>query len=200
MWKFLVDNLGVIFIAILTFLIGIVLGFSSKPDADGIFFNVTYSGGRVTIGKTVLSISDVDISTLDVGNESVLINKIEGLSSEHTISRDLRTMVRNAIGPFEGIEMTMKFHLVDDESMNGEKAMACRGSLAYDSAILARSPLESNEELIKTFKAYLSKDICVSEEINDIWVSKSYVEDWLGPMDENENPLSLNVILVVSSI
>jgi len=201
---YLTEHMGVILISGVLFFVGIMLGLVCKEDARGIVFSVSYpgnGGNMFDLGSTTTKISDIDLATISDADTHILIENIRTLSVHSHISDQLREMVRYSEAPFAKIPVSINLHFTDDSKISGPVAKACSNTPIYNKPVVAYD-LKADANVtykingIMSLHAFwehqqLSDCVSINSAPYDIWVSKEYVESWMGPID----PLRTNIIV-----
>ena len=212
MSDYIKEHMGVVLVAGLLFVVGITLGLICKEDGKGIFFSVNYpSGGSMfAIGRTTTNVSGIDLTTISEAEAHSLIEKLSKLPVKGHISNELREMVRDSVGPFARIPVDINLHFTNDSKISGPVAIACSNTPIYKNPVIAYDLKENPGETYQ-IKGIMSLHAvwdnqkfsdCPLENSGfyDVWISKEYVETWLGPID----PLLTNILvkanIVASSI
>lgn len=208
MTEYIKEHMGAILVTGLLFVVGITIGLICKEDGKGIFFSVNYpdSGGSMfAIGRTTTNISGIDLTTISEAEAHILIEKLSNLPVKGHISNELREMVRDSVGPFARIPVDINLHFTNDSKISGPVAIACRNTPVYKNPVIAYELKDNTGETYqikgimslhavwdnqKTSDCPLNSD--AYSDFYDVWVSKEYVESWLGgPID----PLLTNILV-----
>ena len=208
MSEYIKEHMGVILVTGLLFVVGITLGLICKEDGKGIFFSVNYpdnGGSMFAIGRTATNVTGIDLTTISEAEAHILIEKISNLPVKGHISNELREMVRDSEGPFARIPVDIKLHFTNDSKISGPVAIACKHTPIYKNPVIAYELKDNTGETYqikgimslhavwdnqKTSDCPLNSD--AYSGFYDVWVSKEYVESWLGgPID----PLLTNILV-----
>ena len=207
MSDYIKEHMGVILVTGLLFVVGITLGLICKEDGKGIFFSVNYpSGGSIfAIGRTTTNVSGIDLTTISEAEAHSLIEKLSKLPVKGHISNELREMVRDSVGPFARIPVDINLHFTNDSKISGPVAIACRNTPVYKNPVIAYD-LKDNPGETFQIKGIMSLHAVWDNQkfsdcplansdaysgFYDVWISKEYVETWLGPID----PLLTNILV-----
>lgn len=200
--------MGTIIISGVMCVVGLILGLTVKESENGIYFSANYpiNGGNIfTVGKTTTTITDIDLTTFNDTQSLILISKIKQLTSTSGLAVKLRNMVKESDGPFAKIPVNINLHFTSDA-----KVKACKNTPIFSNPLVAyeldTSPGPAiNIKGIMSFRPMweqqqLSNCALSSNNTYDIWINKSHVEKWLGPLDPQLTNLSVKANIVASSI
>ncbi|MGR5206126.1 hypothetical protein [Vibrio sp. PNB23_22_7] len=198
MRKFIAENFDLILLLSFTFLLGIVIGFSIQSRNDGLFVDFEVGESRFAIGKNNKNLLILDLGSLSSSSAKQISSEIEKLpATENPLSLEMRIMVREAKGPFEPIESTVTLRLTD--SPFGDGGVVCPDSPILNHAVLAAPPEQYHTKELRAFKAFSHKLICTEDNVSDMWVSRKFVESWLGE-DVSKDTIVVTAYLIPSSL
>lgn len=213
MSDYIKEHMGLILVTGLLFVVGIMLGLICREDGKGIFLSVNYPNGGTmfAIGRTTANISGIDLTAISEAESHILIEKLGKLPAKGHISNELREMVRDSVGPFERIPVDINLHFTTDSKLSGPVAIACRNTPIYKNSVIAYGLKENTGEAYKidglmslhaVWDNQKNSDCPlengdVYRDFYDVWISKDYVESWLGgPID----PLLTNIFVKANII
>ena len=212
MSDYIKEHMGVVLVAGLLFVVGITLGLICKEDGKGIFFSVNYPGGgsMFAIGRTTTNVSGIDLTTISEAEAHTLIVKLSKLPVKGHISNELREMVRDSVGPFARIPVDINLHFTNDSKISGPVAIACSNTPIYKNPVIAYDLKENPGETYQ-IKGIMSLHAVWDNQkfsdcplansgFYDVWISKEYVETWLGPIDPLLTSILVKANIVASSI
>jgi hypothetical protein len=211
MFEIIKNHAKPILISGMLFVAGIVLGLIIKADENGIFFLANYpnnGGEMLVIGTTTTGISSIDITTISDVESIKLIDELGKLSVKNYISQELRDMVKSSQGPFAKIPVNLYLHFTQDSKITGEVAKACRATPIYGNPVVVYELKDGSDKYksqgIMSLHAIweqqkLSKCDLEDSDSYGIWVSRAYVEKWLGPIKPETTGLALKANIIVSS-
>lgn len=199
MWKLLTENLGLILGISLSFIVGIFIGLTARSDNEGIFFHYQLGNSNVAIGQNSKNYLTLDTNTLDTTNAKQISSELEKLSVTNPLSLEMRVMVRHAKGPFEPIQVTLTLRPLEEKPY-GDGGEVCISSPMLDNAVLVNPPegVGSANGMV-AFKAFNHRIGCDESDVTSMWVSKEFVERWLG-QEFSQDSLTVVGYLVPSSI
>ena len=214
MSDYIKEHMGVVLVAGLLFVVGITLGLICKEDGKGIFFSVNYPGGgsMFAIGRT--NVSGIDLTTISEAEAHTLIVKLSKLPVKGHISDELREMVRDSVGPFASIPVDINLHFTNDSKISGPAAIACSNTPIYKNSVIAYDLKENPGETFQMKGIMSLRAVWDNQKFSDcplansdaysgfydVWISKEYVETWLGPIDPLLTNIFVKANIVASSI
>ena len=200
-----------ILLLVVTFIIGVTLGFNIDADKGGIYLSVSYEDGTkmFEIGNRSNKVGDLDLNNLNTSDIQILLSEVEGLSADNGLGKKLREMAIKGSGPFLPIPISVDIHLVDENRIQGPVAKACKNSPLYGNPILAyeaTSPNNSNtaikvKGLLGLTVIWEHVSVCNSQKnIMEIWASKAYVSNWIAESEFSDSTVSVKARMIVSNL
>jgi hypothetical protein len=208
MIEYLKTHSGTIVSVLVVFVLGVVLGITTKADSNGVYFSASYpQGGSIfVIGKNTDNITKLDIRSLNEGKTLVLASKIKNLAADDLLSSQLRSMANKGEGPFAAIPVVVRLHLTD--AVAGPVAKACQNSPVFGNSLVAYEAMPDQDRdfpirgmmSINVLLGQLTGCPSNSDAYYDVWVSKEYVKKWIQLADLPESDISVKASIVVAGI
>jgi len=212
MIKEILTKCGVaILISVVSLVVGIALGFQLKEDKNGVYLFGQYPDGTsmFKLGNSSVQLAELELQDLEQRDIYSLLSKLETLPVKSRLGSSLRRIALDGSGPFIAIPISVKINLVDEASIQGPIAKACKNSPVYENPILAYQAI-STDSLQTTIpvKGLLGinvrwehiSDCKNSGGIPEIWASKAYVRSWINSGDFNDSSITVKAKMIVSSI
>lgn len=208
MIEYLKSHSGTIGFALVVFVLGVILGITTKADSNGIYFSANYpQGGTIfVIGKNTDNIAKLDLKSLSEAKALVLASKIKNLAAGDVLSSQLRAMANKGEGPFAAIPVVVRLHLTDEVA--GPVAKACQNSPVFGNSLVAYEAMTDQQRDfpisgmmgINVLLGQLTDCPANTDAFYDVWVSKEYVKKWIQLTELPETGISVKASIVVAGI
>ena len=200
-----------ILVSVVSFIVGIALGFQLKEDQQGAYLVGHYPDGTpiFILGSRTAPWEALNIAEMNPVDSNALFSILEGLPAESTLGSRLRRVALDGNGPFNAIPVSVNIHLVDESVIRGPIAKACKNSVLFENPIMAyavASRSEQNDTIpvkgllkIQVQSEYFS-ECNSSNEIPEIWASKAYIEKWIKAESLENNSITVKAKMIISTI
>ena len=211
MIDYLKSHMGTIVLSTALLLVGLVLGLICKQNGSGIYISANYPGGEpiFVIGNSKINVSEIKLNSLSLPDSLVLAAKISKLAVDQKLSLELRDMAKDSTGPFAAIPVEIALHFTNEALISGPVAKACKNTPIYGNALVAYAATgnqNSNFQVdglmgFNASREKLSTDCnSTKNKVYDVWLSREHVERWLGPVNAQEDNISLKANIIVSGL
>jgi hypothetical protein len=190
--------LGDILIGAAFFVFGTVAGLTITPNENGIYLAAHWGGQEVfVLGKSDLSVRNLNLDKLADADAKILVTKLEKLSTDALLSKDLVALKDRRKGPFTPVDLKIDVRFIDTEQFSGPLAMACPGSAVYGRKILLHEIVLPQPNIagdanrianrIMEFNVVLEQNFSECDQgessKNIIWVNRKMLHIWLDVND-----------------
>ena len=186
--------LGAMLLCAAFFVFGTVAGLTIKPDENGIYLAARWDGKEVfVLGKNDISVRNLNLNNLSDTDSKILVTKLEKLSPDYILSKDLLELKDKRKGPFTLVELDIDVRFVDTEEFSGPLAMACPGSAVYGRKILLHKIVLPRPEIPgdanRVAKSIMEFNVVLEQNFSEcdqgdgskhiVWVNRKMVREWL---------------------